>query len=345
MEQHAIVTPQNIARYLVNKKTLICSVRNSRSKCKQLAALELLQLLSGFAPLFITNGPLSDVKGIISLFVTLEEKDEVLLCQRLAGAGYCDVFYLLDFANLTPEKGISLGSINPLVWKRRPFVIRELYRQDETEFYAQAADRRSFRLMCGDGIVRDVQGYRGDGKEMGRRALPTEDCRLLVNLGCCENTGCILDPFAGGGGIVYQARAIHKSIVVASNDIAPELAPGLEAYGAVHSIGSAEDYVAGLLRFDAIITEVPFAAAATAGVCRAFIHLTQFMNEHCRIALMCAPEQTTRIQKSLENAGCYCAEAFPLNRKGRDVEIVLAFRHAQDYEDFQQLWRHLRLFY
>ena len=68
------VDPKNVSEYIKDKKILIAIQRKSRIKCKQLAILELLQLLVDFEPQFINNGPLGDVKGSITIAITYDER-------------------------------------------------------------------------------------------------------------------------------------------------------------------------------------------------------------------------------------------------------------------------------
>ncbi len=91
------VSKNSILQYREDYDVLVCSLRSSRIKAKQLAILELFLVLSQIGCLFIINGPLGDIKGIISFFINKKKRN--LLHSLLKNVGYCDKFYILDFDN------------------------------------------------------------------------------------------------------------------------------------------------------------------------------------------------------------------------------------------------------
>lgn len=344
MIQVVKVDKNNIDYYIANKKILIARLRNSRIKCKQMAILELFQLLVEFDPVFPRNGPLGDIKGCIPMMISFcEAAQDDLLKKKLSGAGYTFEFYLLDFYNGAQEP-VGLKSINPQKWKSKHFLIREFFKQDQGVFRSQAPDKRTFILLGLDGNTKEVKGYRGNGEEMGRRALPVEDCRFLFNLACNTNTTHLLDPFAGGGGIIYQARYILPKIYISSCDIAPELAPELFKYSNVHYVGKAKDFIPEA-EYDALATEVPFSKSATPEICKSLSSLGRFMKKNCRIVIMCASEQVSAIRKTIIDMGCIVGNIFYLNRKGTEVRIILAFNNSISAKHFFSLWDEIKLIY
>jgi len=88
MERYVRVTAQNIDKYLKKYFVLVCSLRNSRIKAKKIAIMEALCCLYPLQGIFIVNGPLGDVKGLISFFILKEYKD--LLPNYLKNLGYCN---------------------------------------------------------------------------------------------------------------------------------------------------------------------------------------------------------------------------------------------------------------
>jgi hypothetical protein len=138
------ITRSNIDEYLNKYELIICKIRNSRIKAKQIAILEIVFSQINNEILFIKNGPLGDIRGIVSFLCP--KKNLILFKERLNHLGYCESFYILDFENLSNEKIINLNSINPLVWKGRAFTVRQFYNQDENIFTQQSPHVREFRI-------------------------------------------------------------------------------------------------------------------------------------------------------------------------------------------------------
>lgn len=337
------VDKKEVSEYVKKRKIIVAIQRNSRGKCKQLAILELLQLLQRYSPQYLVNGPLGDVKHAISFGLVYSYEDRNRLIKQLDGAGYTYKFYELCFDE-SIDGNADIKSINPFIWKGCAFSVRNLFFQDETKFRNQAADKRDFKLLCGDGIVRTVKGYRGDGSEIGKRALAVEDCRVLMNLAVNENNEKFLDPFCGAGGIVYQVKNLYDDILVYSNDVAAELEPGLTEYGAFHKVGLAEEFVSNVI-FDSIATEIPFAESATNGVLKGFENIMKYISEECKIVIMVSEEQKDVIYKGLNSMNLYIGNVFNVNRKGTSVSIIIAFKNKNEQEKFKMIMERLKLIY
>lgn len=337
------IEKNEVSEYVKRRKIIIAMQRKSRGKCKQLAILELLQLLHKYKPQFLINGPLGDVKHSIpiSLMCCYEEKNQML--KQLNGAGYTYKFYELCFDG-TLKGDSDIKSVNSFTWKGCPFSVNNLFSQDVEEFRNQAADKRDFKLLCGDGIVRTIKGYRGDGTETGKRALAVEDCRLLMNLAVNELTRNFIDPFCGAGGIIYQVKKLYNNIKVYSNDCAAELEPGLIEYGSVHTVGFAEAYVSDV-KFDSISTEIPFAPNATSGVIRGIGNIVKYADKECRIVIMVAEILKDEVCEGLKNANLYIGGIFDVNRKGTSVSIIIAFKDKIYKDNFLELMDVLKFVY
>ena len=339
--QFVTIDKHNIESFIENNTVLIGKMRQSRLKCKQLAVIELLSLLSYCEPNFITNGPLGDVKGCIAVSISKAKNVEEKTIELLSHAGYTYCFYCIDFDNYEISNDSDLHSINPYIWKGKRFSVNKIFEESSQIFRDQAPDKRKFKLLCEDGVIRTIKGYRGNGSEMGRRALPVEDCRLLSNLVIRENTENFIDPFCGGGGIIYQARLRKNIKHLYSIDVAAELAPGLEEYGSIHFIGLASDYKAEI-QFDAIATEIPFLKTATEAVCEGFANISKYLSDTCIISIMYSTEQKNDIEECLKKNGYNLCIAFPVNRKGTDVQIAICFRSHYESERMKILWERLR---
>ncbi len=335
MDKYVRVTTQNIDEYLEKYFVLVCSIRNSRIKAKQVSILEVLCCLDPLQGIFIANGPLGDIKGLISFFVLKEYKN--ILPSYLEKLGYCNKFYILDFDNPELESTCDIDSINSLIWKKRKFSIHLFYEQCEKVYKRQSPHNRHFRIIGYDNVVRDVYGYRGDGSEKGRRALPVEDARCLVNLALPSKIKTMIDPFAGGGGIIYQAKYINKNIEVFSIDIDKVLEPGLTFYGSRHYVANSAQIDLEPHIFDAVITEVPFTLDALDDICNTLINFDQYLSQSGRIVIMISKNQFDNIQKCIKELNWYVVMSCLVNRKGTDVVVMVCVKSHEIYKKTRQV--------
>lgn len=330
MMGYAKINKNNLDDYLDHYAVIVFALRNSRIKAKQLAMMEAYFALSSVGGRLISNGPLGDVKGVFSYFVPTKHLDE--LKKILSGIGYCNRFYILDFHSATSENRSDLATINELVWKGRRFSIHRFFSQDPALYEKQSPHHRKFIILDHQHQEKIVYGYRGDGTETGRRALPVEDARCMVNLSSPSTSTKLLDPFAGGGGIVYQAKYINHSLEVYSVDIDPVLAPGLRWYGSKHFVGDARQMQFGKTAFDSIVTEVPFSPSATDIVIEAIEHLSKYLKERGKIVLMSSAEQSQEIDQFVRGLGLHRYVFQPVNRKGTDVVIMAWSKSSEKVE-------------
>lgn len=321
MDRFILVNGTNIDECLEKYNVLTCKLRNSRIKSKQLAIMEMILSNYDLDILFIKNGPLSDVKGIVSFFVRKDKWEDIQ--KRLKNIGYINEFYFLDFESGKQENETTIETINPLVWKGRNYSLERLYIQDEKLYDMQSPHNRAFKIFSSDGTEKDLNGYRGNGTELGRRALPVEDARCLVNLSMPHSEKKVIEPFAGGGGIVYMYKYINPNIDITSIDIDETLKPGLEFYGANHIVGSSAS-VHLTEQYDAIVTEVPFSNNATEEVIESFKNLYSNLTAKGIIVLMCGKSQNYEISNCfLEDLNSNLIFSRELNRKGTDVVIQI----------------------
>ena len=66
MERYVEIDGKNIKNLISKNDVVCCKLRNSRIKSKQLAIMEMLLMNYDLDLRFIKNGPLGDVKGLVS---------------------------------------------------------------------------------------------------------------------------------------------------------------------------------------------------------------------------------------------------------------------------------------
>jgi hypothetical protein len=317
--------------YLAEYQIIACRVRNSRLGAKRVAVMELFMALLPVGGIFLTNGPLYDVKGFIAFMFKkayLETAREIL-----NKTGYCDVFYLIDLENAGKED--DNGITGSRVWKGRAFNVSKWLEQSREVYNAHSPHNRPFKLAFGHG-EHNVKGYRGDGSLLGRRALPVEDSRCLVNLAAPAQMLYMVDPFAGAGGITHSARFINPALYITTVDIDPSLAPGLAMYGDEHHVNDAAK-VAFLRQYDAIVTELPFAEEAGTSLFAVLCHVCGYLKPEGRMVVMCSSLQYEQVLHFFHARKLlvYCANK--INRKGTDAAIIAATFDKTFYEQISPL--------
>lgn len=332
MDRFIEIDGKNMKKFLQQYNVICCKLRNSRIKSKQLGIMEFLMLMYDLDVLFIKNGPLGDVKGLTSFFVKKENWDKVV--SRLKYVGYFNEFYFLDFDNLISLNKSNLNTINPLVWKGMKYSINNLFIQSEELYENQSPHNRPFKIMSYDGFEKKIIGYRGDGSEFGRMyLLDKEDARCLVNLSMPFSEKKVIEPFAGGGGIVYMYKYINPNIDITSIDIDETLKPGLEYYGSKHIVGDSAK-IRLTESFDAIVTEVPFSSNATNHIVDTMKNLYTNLNDKGIIVLMCGENQSEEISNCfIDDLNSNIIFSKKLNRKGTDVVIQVWTKNFNLYNE------------
>jgi hypothetical protein len=333
MDFIAEVTKNNIDDYLYRYNIIACKIRSSRLKAKQIAILEILFAQIDNEILAIKNGPLGDIKGMISFFCPKDKLDSFR--ERLFGIGYCSKFYLLDFEDESCKNNTDLRPINPLVWKGCKFSVTGFFAQDKKIYEDQSPNKREFKIVDFNGEVKTVPGYRGDGTELGRRALPVEDARCMVNLSLPQKNKRLLDPFAGAGGIIYGFKYIAPNGTAASIDIDPVLKPGLEFYGSAHHVMNAADASFPANSFDSVVTEVPFAEDVIDTLTESFKKINPCVSEDGVYVIMCEDNQTPKIYDTMTELGNYCLFTHEVDRKGMDVELSIWWKNKNLFPDME----------
>lgn len=298
---------------MADRNILVFRIKPSRLKAKEIAMLETRSVLSFIPDVeVIDGGPLSCARGTFAAFVPAAVALETLL-PELSRLGYVEQ---ADQWEELPGKAGEKGAIK---WKGRFYKAVPLYREDKEAARRQAPDKRRFLLPDPAGQVRSVSGYRGDGTETGRRALPVEDCRALLNIAGVRKGQKVLDPFAGGGGIVWAAKSFGLDVF--SSDIDPQLQYGLRDYGAHHTVACVEQLPFPDASFDAVVTEAPFHASATPAVLRGLAEMARVIIPAGTIVMMVAQEQADPVREKAGqlNLNAYADKA--VDRKGTPVHI------------------------
>jgi tRNA G10 N-methylase Trm11 len=299
--------------------------------------MEAFSLLKDLDCLVVKNSPMGDVKGVFCVAVKKEYSKQAKL--RFHKLGYTNCVMLLDFNKATGKNDSDLNSINDLAIKGKVFDVKKLYTEDDKAFAEEAPDRRKFLLKSDNGETKEVKGYRGDGTETGKRALPVEDCRLLVNLESLNHNQSLLDPFAGGGGIIYQARKTTEKLF--SNDIDFKLEEGLRDYGAIHTVLNVNDLIFKDNTIDAIVTEVPFSETCNEDIIRFFNKSYDYLTENGKLIVMYAREQSKFINKHLSSRFLKYIE-FELDRKGTDVTICAYVKSNEEFVYLNEVFNQIK---
>ena len=264
----------------------IFKVRTARSKAMNLAINEAQILLKDVGLDYLNSNPMSSLKAT---FAMAGNTDEDKLLKRLSKLGFTEEVYKCDFSSNKNDK-------NAYKWKNSLFSLQSFYKENKALLEEKAPNNREFILSDTNGNPRKIKGYRGDGTDLGRRALPVSDAKLLVNLVYKNEKLKFLDPFAGAGGIIIEAVANDWDVY--SSDIDSILAFGLEGYGAKHFISRILSLPFQDSFFDVIATEVPFDKNATNEIMKGLGELKRVLKVNGKISMMTADYQAGDIRKN-----------------------------------------------
>ncbi|MBN1468103.1 MAG: hypothetical protein JW924_05205 [Fusobacteriaceae bacterium] len=318
-----------------NETILLFYLRNSRIKAKRAAIMEVYLVLKDYGGVFMFNGVLNHVKGIFSFRVPSYNLNAIH--RVVQNFGYVRGIYEADFKTSISQNNTNLNLNSELIWKKNKFSLNVFYEFNPTEFRLRAPDKRKFKILDWNGNVKEVSGYRGDGTDISKRALPAEDARLLLNLSAPKRNERLLDPFVGGGGIIYEARDSGYSLDLYSSDIDPILKPGLEMLGSKHVTSNIIDLNFDDEFFDIICTETPFSGNANKEIILGLSNLYRILNRNGRLVMMCSELQEKIISKKTNELGIHKYFSMLINRKGTSV-YIMAFKKGQcdEYIEFFQ---------
>src|SRR6266545_6000430 len=305
---------------------LVLHLRASRRRARAAAIAEALGLLEDLEPAAPDGGPLSELRG--TAWVTVPRRHLRPALARLDRLGYTRAVDLLEphgaETGEPPAGGAPPGQIR---WRGRWWRAVRVHQADEAMLRQRAPDRRPFLLVCGDGQVREVTGYRGSGADGARRALPVPDARMLVNLTGPPRGGVLLDPFAGAGGIALEAAEAGWTVVTA--DLDPALRFGLAALGRLHLVADSRRLPLRTGSVDAVATEPPYHPEAGALLLEALPELARTLRPGGRLALLVTPGLAALARQASAAAGLAPALDTPVDRKGLDVVALTWSREGR----------------
>ena len=201
-----------------------------------------------------------------------------------------------------PYCGESLSPVERGRWyvgwirqRERKVYQTEVYVQNAALLLADAPDRRGFEVKH-NGEKRSGSGHHA------RRAMSTLDARFLFNITRPKSTDAILDPFAGFGGLVFEAR--QRGLRIAVSDIDVSLSPGLSMLASeTYFVADARSLPLPADSLDLIITEPPFRTSYRQAVMDSLAEFHRVLKPEGRLILLIAMDMREGIQASLEHAG------------------------------------------
>jgi SAM-dependent methyltransferase len=299
---------------------LVIHLRPSRVKAREAAVAEVVAILRDLGGRPVPGGPLSEVRGVA--WAAVPTANVAPAVRRLSGLGYSgavDVVRPPDDAVEVPHSRSEVAR-----WKRGDVELLRVYEESDERLRSSAPDRRTFLLECGDGVVRPIAGYRGGRGPLDHRALPVEDARLLVNLVASATGGLLLEPFAGAGGVVIEARS--RGWTVASVDRDPTLRFGLQRLSSQHLVGDAPALPFRDASVDAVATEPPHHPSATGVVAESMREIGRVLRPGGRASALVATHQADAVRRAAEEAGLTIELSGRIDRKGTDVTCLCWLR-------------------
>jgi tRNA G10 N-methylase Trm11 len=134
--------------------------------------------------------------------------------------------------------------------------------------------------------------------------VSTLDARFLYNIANPQATDVILDPFAGNGGLVMEAKRRGLRIIV--SDIDEGLSPGLSALEPeMYFVSDARNLPLCTDSFDLIVTEPPFHSSYLQAVMDSLTELHRVLKPKGRLILLIAMDMCHGIWTSFERIGAH----------------------------------------
>jgi hypothetical protein len=296
-----------------DRTTLVLHLRSSREKARESAVAEATAILRDLGAVPSRGGPLSEARGVA--WIALPKENATAARSRLCRLGYSRAVDLVE-----PVPGDGSEGDTVVRWRGRPVRLVRIYDEPDEALREYAPDRRTFLLECEDGVVRPISGYRGGRGPLQHRALPVVDARLLVNLVSGSRPGVLLDPFAGAGGIIIEARSAGWATL--SLDVDRSLRYGLRQLATRHVVGNASRLPIASTSIDAVVTEPPYHPSAADLVLDSLSEIERVLRPGGRAAVLIASDQTEVVSRQGERIGLTLELAANINRKGTAVSCL-----------------------
>jgi adenine-specific DNA methylase len=306
----------------MNQVVLIFHLWNARNKARKVAEIEARNLLRGLNPQVLKGGPLSEQRGVF--WIGIPENALSYAQKRLDRLGYSRA---IDLVQLIPEDRLP-ANYQELIekkemvrWRKQYHKIVRLHETSKNTILNSSPDKREFMLKLSDGVIQPVRGYRGDGYALSRRGLPPYDARMIVNLVTPPTEMAkFLDPFAGIGGVVIEAR--KNGFQVFSSDIDPFLMHGLEHLGAAHSVSDARCLPFDNNTIDAIATEPPYDQSTEILLADSLKEMVRVLKIGARLAIFAAAWQADLLRSAGFSRKLVPFLEAQVNRKGTDCFVI-----------------------
>lgn len=195
---------------------------------------------------------------------------------------------------------------------------REIYLQDDEERLRLSPDRRPFKVEVGGKVI-PAKGHRH------HRGLSPLDAKFLLNLAGLKGGELILDPFAGFGGIVLEARRRGLKVVASEVDIS--LRFGLEEVsGGRCLMADARRLPFKSEIFDAVITEPPYRRELREAVIEALKEICRVCKREGPIVMLISQSMEAEVAGRLAELGRKVKGAYPVRRHGGLLCKAMLFR-------------------
>ncbi len=196
-------------------------------------------------------------------------------------------------------------------------VVHELvWRADDEARMERSPHERPFKMRI-DGEVEQTLSRRQ------RRRLSCCDAMVMLNLALVGPGDFIVDPFAGIGGIVVEAR--RMGLRTLCGDIAPALTPGLrEVSGGLACIWDATALPLRDGCADAVVTEPPYSDEAHEDVLAAMWEVARIMAPDARAVILIDEEMAADLLDATDAAGMRADEQYTVHRaRGMTARLVV----------------------
>jgi len=201
----------------------------------------------------------------------------------------------------------------------------EVYVQDEEERLKASPHNRGFPIEK-DGILIKAKGHKF------HRGLSPLDAKFMLNIAQLSPDMRILDPFAGFGGIVFEAQRRRLNIV--SSDVDASLSPGLKEVSVGRcTICDATHLPFPTAFFDAVVTEPSFRRIHRISTLNSLPEIRRVLKPHGVMVLLISEGMYDAVTAILKEIGGRLTSEYRLRRYGGLMCRVLRVDFANEKEE------------